>query len=494
MPERVFYLWQVRSFTVRIALDFVEALTGCLKDKHLNPAEERGGLLFGRVVDNDTVEVTGFEFIYSEHHRGISYDLTGGERCRLERHVRSFSKPRDRKPVGYFRTHLRPGLFLDESDFALMAESFSDIPGIALAIRTDRSGPWNAGIFFWEDGDIDRSRTELKFSFDAAMLRVQGPVETTLVPAITSNEWRASKLKPLAVSLLWGTAAVLALAMAYKLDPTSVLNRTGAPRRIGTLAVNSPSPAQTPVASLRPPPVQPEMRAVPEVPAKFPEVPPVSAWVSPEGPSQTYSPPFAPPPADAVPPAVPPPVQPAIEVPLTVNGEFPPTAAALPPAPVAIATTVSPPAAVPAPEPVAPVASVKSVIVDKTVTVDVSLEAREPSGIKRIAGHVPLLGRLHPFRNETGRNFVSARPAASLRPRVPVNMTQSIEGQIAVDVVVSIDDQGLVRNTEITRGAETGLAMLAVDTVRSIPWEPARSGDHNVPVDMVVHYRFNPVE
>jgi hypothetical protein len=512
MPERVFYLWQVRSFTVRIALDFVEALTECFKEKRLDPAEEHGGLLFGRVIDNNTVEVTGFEFIYSEHHRGISYDLTGGERCRLERHVRSFSKPRDPKPVGYFRTHLRPGLFLDQSDFAVMTESFSDIPGIALTIRTDRPGRWNAGIFFWEDGDIDRSRTELKFPFNAATLRVQGPVETTLTPAITRNEWRASKLKPLAVSLLWGTAAILALAMTYQVNRNSVLNRKGGARRIGTVAVNSPAPAQTPVVSLRPPPVQPETRAVPYSPAKFPEVHDGSAWVSPEGPSQRDSlpaglplglPPAAPP--QPAPPPVQSAVQPATEVPPTLNRELPPAAAApaLPPAPVShpapleIATTFSPPAAVPAPEPVAPAASVKSVAVDKvdkSVTVDVSLEAREPSGIKRIAGHVPLLGHLHTFRNETGRNFISARPAASLRPRVPVNLTQSIEGQIAVDVVVSIDDQGLVRNTEITKGAETGLAMFAVNTVRSIPWEPARSGDHNVPMDMVVHYRFNPAE
>jgi hypothetical protein len=480
MPERVFYLWRVRSFTVRIALDFVEALSRCFKDKGLDPAEEHGGLLFGRVIDNDTVEVTGFEFTYSEHHRGTSYDLSGGERCRLERHVRSFSRRRDPKPVGYFRTHLRPGLFLDQSDFGVMTESFSDIPGIALALRTDRPGWWNAGIFFWEDGDIDRSQTELKFPFDAATLRVQGPVETTLAPAITRHDWgRAWELKPLAVSLLWGAAAILALAMVYQLN-RSVLNRNGGPNRIGTVAANSPAPAQAP-----PPPVKPEIRAVPDAPAKF--VPPP---VPPAVPAVVRSPSVISEPQPA-----PPPMQAGVEVPLAVNRELPPVP---PPAPVQTATSFSPPAApppaVPAPERVAPVASVRRATVDKSVTVDVRLEAKEPSGLKRIAGHVPLLGHLHPFRNETGRNFVSARPEASLTPRVPVNMTQGIEGQVAVDVVVSIDDQGLVRNTEITKGAETGLAMLAVDTVRSIPWEPARSGDHNVPMDMVVHYRFNPAE
>ena len=73
-------------------------------------------------------------------------------------------------------------------------------------------------------------------------------------------------------------------------------------------------------------------------------------------------------------------------------------------------------------------------------------------------------------------------------------MTLHLEGEIAVDIVVSIDNQGLVKKTEITKGAETSLAMFAADAVRSVPWEPARSGDHNVAMDIVVHYRFNPAE
>ncbi len=120
-----------------------------------------------------------------------------------------------------------------------------------------------------------------------------------------------------------------------------------------------------------------------------------------------------------------------------------------------------------------------------------SLEPKEPSGLKRIAGHVPLLDHLHSLHNETGGDFVSARPAASLKPRVPSDMFRGLPGDIAVDVVVSIDKQGTVRNTEITKGAETPLGTLAAATVRSIPWEPARSGDHNVAMDVVVHYHFN---
>ena len=258
MPGRAFYLWRVRSFTVRLALDFVELLGQNLK--HLKPAEEHGGLLFGRIIDNDTVEVTGFEFIRSKHHRGASYDLGGGERYSVERHVRSFSKRSGPSPVGYFRTHLRPGLFLDQSDFALMTESLSDVPGIALAIRMDQTGPSNAGIFFWEDRDIDRSQTELMFPFDAAMLGIQGPVEQEILAStITGNVWAwVSELKESSASLLWGLAAaicVFATVPAFHLG-------SGLAQRIESVSIQSTAPARTPFARPLPAAVQAELQAV----------------------------------------------------------------------------------------------------------------------------------------------------------------------------------------------------------------------------------------
>jgi len=481
MPERVFYLWQVRSFTVRLALDVVETLALHLEGRRVNPAEEHGGLLFGRIIDNNTVEVTGFEFIHCKHHRGASYDLCDGERFSVERYVRLFSKRNAPKPVGYFRTHLRPGLFLDQSDFALMSESLSDIPGIALAIRTDRPGPWNAGIFFWEEGDIDRSRTELMFPFDAATLRVQGPVEQEIQQATGVARAWAIKLNTHSPSLLLGTAALLALAAIYGIS----LNRGGG-ARIADVSVHSavpPAAAATPRAAL----VQAGIKAVSNTPPAA-EIPNTHG----ETPDRAYSlPPVIRSVSDISEPEAASPATPvAANVQPMLNRElaavtfspFSPPAQALP------TEVVSSPAPEVQPESVSPVASVKGVLVE------VSLEPREPSGIKRIAGHVPLLGDLHAFRNETGRDFVSARPAASLKPRVPASMTRNLQGEIAVDVVVSIDNQGLVKNTEVTKGAETVLAMLAADAVRSAPWEPAHSGDHNVAMDMVVHYRFNPAE
>ena len=349
------------------------------------------------------------------------------------------------------------------------------------------------------------------FPFDAATLRVRGPVERAIQqPTITgvASAW-AAKRETHSASLLWGTAALLALGALYEIPPIG-----GGPQRIDDVSVHSAAPPAA-AAAPGPAPVQPEMKAVSNTPPAA-EVPNSEAPIPYfEAPDRTYSlPPVVPEPQ-----AAPPPKQLAVNVP-TLNSESAPAAAA-PTSPPALAlaaasvpspapelqpTPPSPPkpdsppvfarnsaplparASVSAPEPAPPSASAKSVLVE------VSLEPREPSGLKRIAGHVPLLGHLPPFRNETGRDFVSARPAASLKPRVPASMTRSLEGEIAVDVVVSIDNQGFVKNTEIIKGADTSLAMLAADTVRSAPWEPAHSGDHNVAMDMVVHYRFNPAE
>jgi outer membrane biosynthesis protein TonB len=109
--------------------------------------------------------------------------------------------------------------------------------------------------------------------------------------------------------------------------------------------------------------------------------------------------------------------------------------------------------------------------------------------LKRIASHVPLLGHLHP-----AADYTPAHPAASLSPHLPPYIAQNLSSEVAVDVLVQLDKRGAVKNTEVTKGAGTGLAMLAADTAGSVPWEPARSGDRNVPMDVVVHYRFNPSE
>jgi hypothetical protein len=128
----------------------------------------------------------------------------------------------------------------------------------------------------------------------------------------------------------------------------------------------------------------------------------------------------------------------------------------------------------------------------RRVNVDISVEAKDEPLLKRmasVAGHVPLLGRLHGLRRA---ELVSPRPSSNLVPQIPARVSRELDDEIRVDVEATIDESGVVRNAEVTQGAGTGFGPLAADKVRSVSWQPARSGDRNVAMDVVVHYRFNP--
>ncbi len=79
-----------------------------------------------------------------------------------------------------------------------------------------------------------------------------------------------------------------------------------------------------------------------------------------------------------------------------------------------------------------------------------------------------------------------------LSPRIPAEVSRKLAEQVEVDVDASIDEQGAVRNIEVVRGDDAQLSALAEDAVRAARWKPARAGDRNVAMNVVVHYRFNP--
>ena len=497
MPEREFYRWQVRSFTVRLNLDVVEKLAHQLFLSSLNPQEEHGGLLLGRVIDLNHVDVTGFEFIRSRHHRGAAYDLGGSERNSVARYVQTYDKRSGAKPVGYFRTHLRPGLFLDQSDFELMQETFSSRTGIALAIRPEEIGSPKAGIFFWEDGDLDRSQTALMFPFDAQQLRLQGPLDReqppqTMVSRAKSRmnrEWftqaNATSLGKRAASpalgVLGGLAAgIVAFAALSALHQSSPVRKTSigsAPSQPSNTKTIQAPPEHDPPALQAPPPafdddLQRETAATSR--ESDDSEPPPTFVRSPFATPETRKSETARVDVDKIPPPIAPtPTTP----PAALQGNT--TSAALPPAPPEQAF-----APIPAPRP---------------LSVEVDVQPKEASVFKRmagtvpaVAGHVPLLGKLRPFHHDDHNHLVAARPTAGLEPQIPMSMSRGVHDEVDVEIEASIDDHGRVRNTEITRGTQTALDTIAENKVRSVPWKPARAGDHNVPMDVVVHYRFNP--
>ena len=144
---------------------------------------ERGGILWGRVRD------TGEEYYlisieYAEH---LSCDHSHGEGWvpseKDRRHLRKRLKKGygDLQCVGYWRTHQRPGLYLDSRDLDLMASLFSQPWCVALCVRP----PATAGFFLWENGDIHRTSSYREFELPDAEQPAMVPA-----PSARPAKWR----------------------------------------------------------------------------------------------------------------------------------------------------------------------------------------------------------------------------------------------------------------------------------------------------------------
>lgn len=461
MTGRDFYTWQTAAFTARLSYDVIDRLNRNLSDSRLNPNEEMGGILYGFIRDG-VPEITKFEFFRSEHRRGVSYDLGASERVRLGRYVASGWKRRaGPKPIGYFRTHLRPGLFLDQDDFAVMSGSFADPAAVALLIRTDRGGKRTAGFFHWLDGDMDRRQTAMAFPFEissewlAARATEKSQRKPFRIP-VPSPRWAAAAL---AVPALAAAVVVLRHQPARRPLQSTVPQIIVAPQPTGSVAGRQPSAEQSASAET------------------FPEEAPPPVFDEDDD-------------GDENPEQAPAPVKSPVQIARTIA---PPAPA---PAPAPKATVEPIPAAVPAPAPEPAVAKPVPPPREPVVLVAVSVEAPpqasdDGSGIRRAVGKVPVLG--HPFRRKP-REFTPAKAERGLTPRVPRRLAEDLAQEVTVDVRVSLDPSGVVRGTEILSGGRSGLALLAADTARSASWQPAELGDRNVPSEVIVHYRFRPGE
>ncbi len=182
MQTAASYVWSFTGAPLRVALDLpvVSAMRDAM-DRH--SGMEIGGLLLGSSSGGVT-HITGFEPVDCEHRRGPAYDLSPEDRGRFSRVYASLLKKRGRDTtvVGYFRTHQRLGLYLDEHDFRTVQEFFPNADQVVLLIRPERNGDPVAGFFFWEDGEMHRRESFQPFPFDEHALASGGfPLEGAAV-------------------------------------------------------------------------------------------------------------------------------------------------------------------------------------------------------------------------------------------------------------------------------------------------------------------------
>lgn len=458
------YVWEDPgdSIMIQVRLDLVERL-GLAVQQGLGAGgrgNEIGGILLGRTLPGygRAVLIEDFELVRSEHLRGASYTLSPKDRRLLGTRL---ARRGGREVVGYFRSHTRPGMYLDQDDLAVFTRYFPEAWQVCLLVRPSTEGPAMGGFFFWEDGDINRRSPYRQFPFDCARL-AEGNFPITggqaVVPAprpapvlVPKPETRVDRRLP---SLPWVVVPLIAVLF---LIAGLFVSENSAPT--SGVAATKLSP---PVERLLPEPV-PQAGA----PARAPRVeqPPVvqPSVVQPSVEHGKQGPPAGSPTATSGPKPV------KKQLPRVVAP--PPAMAARVPA-----HEVEPPPALPAPvarlEPkLAPVWSSK-VTTAPPLEPEVSIEAPRGGVFKRA---------LHKIEG------TSEAPAAPIRKVLPAIAAGTDAGP--VDVKVFIDDAGNVTRAQVlTKGSS--FAAAALSAARKWQFTPARKHDKPVASEMILHFRF----
>jgi TonB family protein len=549
MQTAASYVWSFTGAPLRVAIDLpvVSAIREAIVS-HGN--EEIGGLLLGNSSGGAT-HITSFESVPCEHRRGEAYDLSPIDRSRFARAVASHVRKNGRgaKVVGFFRSHHRLGLYLDEHDFRTIQEFFANADQVVLLVRPEQDGPPSAGFFFWDEGEMHRRESFQPFPLDEEIL---GQGDYPLEPAVTREmaeplgagfaaastdlaqkapiRQQASRNLPVPVWLRnpgtwWKTAALVAgipvgIAFGHYLTRMDAII-VGVPQSHAAYTVANSVPA---VVSPDVPLTQSPAAGPPSVTQA---VPPVAL-------------PAKPSPWDTTPDYRPgsgrPPVgtnhwrtrQDPLEAPLRTNaqsrhpleaaqfgrvgvGGAATSMASIVPAPIQQTSPIERQPANKANEPL--IAEPKQVVAESREPVNLpSVEPEHPvrhvfrpetrpaislepltDGEHIVTKNVRRLGRLVTLGVLGSDAFRPARPIREFAPAVPDAVSQQLKRPVPIAVRITIDRDGRVRGTELlTRTADPELAVLAVDAARKWEFEAARRNDEPVSSSLVAHFRFRP--
>jgi hypothetical protein len=166
-----YYEWPApgRPFSIQLSLgvmDRIEAdIREDLREARGRPVET-GGILFGHLEGGGkALYIEGYRRVRCEHRHGLSYRLSGADQRRLEHALRRG------QVAGFYRSHTRPGLYLDQDDYALIENYFSNPHDVFLLVRPNAEGSATGGFFFWEEDSIHRHSTYLEFPFHSSEAR-----------------------------------------------------------------------------------------------------------------------------------------------------------------------------------------------------------------------------------------------------------------------------------------------------------------------------------
>jgi Gram-negative bacterial TonB protein C-terminal len=535
------YVWEDPgdSIMVQLSLDVVDRLSAAVQQGlgAGGRGVEIGGILLGRPDPSGgrTVLIEDFEQIPCEHARGASYTLSRHDLATLGAHL---ERRQGRQVAGYFRSHTRPGMYLDQEDYAVISTCFQDPSQVFLLVKPGPDGTSVGGFFFWEEGDINRRASYRQFPFERQRL-LQGAFpmaeQPPAPPPAISRAARARRVPPASWLMVPLIAGLLLIAGFFVAQSRS---RSGAPaipalqvRQAGNALElrwdkNSPvirkagmgilwitDGAQRVRRELDPKalaegrityaPVSRNVNFELQVFALTQRIhqsvrgwePPPSAPVTQVAtnlavPAQTQT--ELPKSAQraVLEPALPQKAAPKIRV-AKARGPHTHVSKRSPVLPVRAPVTVAraapsalapPPALAPShvPQPnLAGLLAPHAVSLPPAPLAEVSYEVPHASVFRRV------FRKITPFGDSSSEDFVPASPIHKVAPRVPAG----VEDEAAVDVKIYIDDSGNVSRAQLL-SPRSPLAAPSLSAARQWQFAPARKHDKPVASEIVLHFRF----
>lgn len=135
---------------------------------------EVGGILLGTVSGQNptVVRIDAFQPVACRHAKG-PYFLLSHEELAAMRQAVERSEPSPERPhyaVGFYRSHIRHGLSLSETDLAMYDAFFPDPNNLVLLVKPFATRASVAGFFFREHGEVRADSPWVEFPFRRADL------------------------------------------------------------------------------------------------------------------------------------------------------------------------------------------------------------------------------------------------------------------------------------------------------------------------------------
>ena len=525
------YVWEppAKHLTILFGLGLVDRLKAFL-EKDFPDGREAGGVLLGRTdtatAGSPIITLDDFLPMESDRGHGDFYTVAGKDRQKLRRELARRAGRSEGSIVGFFRSHLRPGSFLDSADFSIMREFFSAPDNVALLVS------WNpeprGGFFLRENGAIRGHAADLQFPLDRNALETGGftVLRDPELAVVANHKEEPQPRASRAQRLLWGTLGALLFTTAglwywslTRLDqrnaaaPSQVeltVHKAGNSLRLSwTPTLDAVRSAKSGIVWIKDGGVRRRMDLDSTELAKgstlyFPRSNNVdfrleligagenlTAAVRSESPRPDVAP--APPSAAPKPKPKPSPVHRREEIaPDQDTGTgLADRAAELPQVATPDADSARPPEQQPAP----PQASSWRRFTRQPSTVTASYRPAPESRVRRTFHKVPgvrLIERLARIDND---QFVPPSPIDSPVPQVPPAVARDLPGDHRIDFKAGINKQGGLTGVELLSSeSDPRLADLAAQSLEHWRFEPAKVKGRDVSSALIVSFRIrNPV-